>query len=165
MRMLAAGLVVLLSAVAAPSAAWSGGDGITIDVPVRLAEAKVVLNLDHAAFEGDEPTGLEFLRILSERFVAEGTKWQIVAIFHGAGGYMLLDDAAYDRVRNWQGGNPYKHQILALMKIGVEFEECVETMRQSGWTNADLIPGAKVNAGANFRIIELVQEGYVEIQP
>lgn len=164
MRMLAGALVVLLSA-AAPSAAWSAGDGITIDVPVRLAEARVVLNLDHPAFEGDEPTGLQFLKVLTERFAADGTKSDIVAIFHGDGGYMLLDDAAYNRVRNWQGGNPYKDQILALMKAGVDIEECAETMKQKGWTNADLIPGARVNTGANFRIIELVQQGYVQIQP
>ena len=34
-----------------------------------------------------------------------------------------------------------------------------------GWVNAELIPGVKVNAGANFRIIELVQDGYMQIQP
>ena len=40
-----------------------------------------------------------------------------------------------------------------------------QTMRDKGWTNADLLPGAKVNSGANFRIVELVQEGFVQIQP
>jgi intracellular sulfur oxidation DsrE/DsrF family protein len=165
MRMLAGALVVLLSAVVVPSVAWSAGDGITIDVPVKLAEANIVLNLDHAAFEGDEPTGLQFLKVMTARFAAEGTKSDLVAIFHGDGGYMLLDDASYDRVRNWQGGNPYKDQILALMEAGVDIEECAETMRLNGWTNADLIPGAKVNTGANFRIVELVQQGYVQIQP
>ena len=38
-------------------------------------------------------------------------------------------------------------------------------MRVMGWSNADLVAGAKVNTGANFRIIELVQQGYVQIQP
>jgi hypothetical protein len=38
-------------------------------------------------------------------------------------------------------------------------------MRDMGWTNADLLPGTKVNTGANFRIVELVQEGFVQIQP
>jgi intracellular sulfur oxidation DsrE/DsrF family protein len=102
---------------------------------------------------------------MTARFGEDGTKADIVAIFHGAAGYMLLDDAAYDRVRNWQGGNPYKDQILALMKAGVAFEECAETMKAAGWTNADLIPGARVNTGANFRIVELVQDGFVQIQP
>jgi intracellular sulfur oxidation DsrE/DsrF family protein len=165
MRSLVLVLVVLVAATARPVAAEAPSDGIVIDIPVRLAEARVVLNLDHPAFEGDQPTGLQFLKVLTARFREDGTKTDLVAIFHGAAGYMLLDDAAYDRVRNWQGGNPYKDEILALMKAGVAFEECGQTMKAAGWTNADLIPGARVNTGANFRIIELVQDGFVQIQP
>lgn len=101
---------------------------------------------------------------MTERFREDGTRAEIVAIFHGDAGYMLLD-AAYDRVRNWRDGNPYTGQILKLMKAGVAFEECGETVKSAGWTNADLIPGAKVNTGANFRIVQLVQNGFVAIQP
>jgi intracellular sulfur oxidation DsrE/DsrF family protein len=165
MRNLVLAFVLLLAATAQPFAAEAPSGGITIDIPVKLTEAKVVLNLDHPAFEGDEPTGLQFLKVLTERFHADGTKAELVAIFHGAAGYMLLDDPAYDRVRNWRGGNPYKEQILALMKAGVDFEECGQTMKVRGWTNTDLIVGARVNTGANFRIVELVQDGYVQIQP
>lgn len=157
--------VLLLAAMARPFAAEARSDGIVIDIPVKLAEARIVFNLDHPVFEGDEPTGLQFLKVMTARFGEDGTKADIVAIFHGDAGYMLLDDDAYDRVRNWQGGNPYKDQILALMKAGVAFEECGETMKAAGWTNADLISGAKVNTGANFRIVELVQNGFVQIQP
>ena len=74
---------------------------LVINVPVRLKEAKVVFNLDHLAFEGDEPSGLQFLRVMTKRFRIDGTKAQIVAIFHGDAGYMLLDDTVYDKVRNW----------------------------------------------------------------
>lgn len=140
-------------------------DSITIDIPVALDNAKVVFNLDHLAFEGDEPTGLSFLRVMTERFKADGTKADIVAIFHGAAGYMALNDAKYDAVRNWSGGNPYAKQIAALMEAGVHFEECGQTMHDMKWTNADLLPGIKVNSGANFRIVQLVQDGYVQIQP
>ena len=38
-------------------------------------------------------------------------------------------------------------------------------MLRNHWTNADLLPGAKVDSGANFRIIQLVQEGFVQLQP
>lgn len=165
MRVLALVLMLVFAAQGRPLAGGAPGGGIAIDVPVVLAAAKVVLNLDHPVFEGDEPTGLQFLKVLTERFREDGTSAEIVAIFHGAAGYMLLDDAAYDRVRNWQGGNPYKDQILALMKAGVAFEECGQTMKGEGWTNDELIPGARVNTGANFRIIQLVQAGYVQIQP
>ena len=33
------------------------------------------------------------------------------------------------------------------------------------WVNADLLPGVKVDTGAIGRLIQLVQEGYVQIQP
>jgi len=138
---------------------------LEIQVPVELNEAKVVFNLDHAAFEGDEPTGMAFMRVMLDKFGKDGTKHDIVAIFHGSAGYMLLNDEAYNRVRNWKLGNPYKDQIAALKSRGVEIEECGQTMRDKGWVNADLLPEVKVNSGANFRIIELVQQGYVQIQP
>lgn len=155
----------LLACVLAIPTGPMQAQGIRIDVPVVLKEAKVVFNLDHMAFEGDEPTGLQFLRVMIPTLKRDGTRTRIVAIFHGSAGYMLLDDAAYDRARNWRGGNPYKEQIAALVREGVEVEECAETMRLRGWSNADLLPNVKVNTGANFRIVQLVQEGFVELQP
>ncbi len=164
-------VIVLACALSVPlymapvAARAAPDDSIHIDVPVALKDAKVVFNLDHLAFAGDEPIGLDFLRVMTERFRSDGTNSRIVAVFHGPAGYMLLQDAAYNRVRNWEHGNPYKDQIAALLKAGVQFEECGETMKVNHWKNGDLLPGAKVNTGANFRIIELVQQGYVQIQP
>ena len=158
-------VLIALSAVAPACAGDAPADGIVIDVPVRLTSAKVVFNVDRRDFAGDEPVEFDFLRVMTADFAAVGTRPEIVAIFHGAAGYILLDDAKYNAVRNWTGGNPYKSQVLAAMASGVSIEECAQTMRDLGWTNADLIPGIKVNTGANLRIIELVQEGYVQIQP
>jgi intracellular sulfur oxidation DsrE/DsrF family protein len=154
-------LTLALALLALPATAQD----IRIDVPVELKKARVVFNLDHAAFEGDQPTGLAFMKILSAYFKAQGTDARLVAIFHGAAGYMLLGDAAYGRVRNWTGGNPYKDQIAALIAAGVEIEECAETMRANRWGNADLLPGVKVNTGANMRLIQLMQDGFVQLQP
>ncbi len=165
MRVTAAVCLVLLAGLGRALADEVPPEGIVVDVPVKLETAKVVLNLDHPAFAGDEPVGLEYMRVMLERFKADGTKSEIVAIFHSEAGYMLLDDARYDAVRNWTGGNPYKAQVLAMIAAGISIEECGQTMRDKGWTNADLIPGVKVNTGANFRIIELTQEGFVQIQP
>lgn len=152
-------------AARAASAAPADANGIEIDVPVVLKDAKVVFNLDHPAFEGDEPIGLNFMRLMLARFRADHTSARIVAIFHGAIGYMLLGDEAYDRVRGSSRGNPYKDQIAALMAGGVEIEECGETMLANHWRNADLLPGAKVDTGAIIRIVQLAQQGYVQIQP
>ena len=139
--------------------------GLTIDIPVKLASAKVVFNIGRPAFEGDEPTGLAFLRIMSSRFQEAGTDSRLIAVFHGEPGYILLDDQAYNRVRHWTGGNPYKTQIAELQAAGVQFEECGTTMVANNWINRDMLPGVKINGGANFRVIDLVQQGFVQLQP
>ena len=139
--------------------------GLTIDIPVVLKDARIVFNMDHLAFDGDEPFGLDYMRLMVERFTADKTDWKIFSIFHGPAGYMLLGDAAYDKARNASTGNPYKAQIAALQAAGIHFEECGQTAKEHGWTNADLLPGVAVNSGANFRIVQLVQTGFVQIQP
>jgi intracellular sulfur oxidation DsrE/DsrF family protein len=156
-------MVLLLGLVqAVPSAAQTG---LTIDIPVVLKQAKVVFNMDHPAFEGDHPTGMNFMRLMTERFEQDKTQSEIIAIFHGAAGYMLLADATYNKVRGTTSGNPYKGMIAALQARGVRMEECGQTAHVHGWVNADFLPGVKVNAAANLRIVELVQQGFIQIQP
>lgn len=164
LRVLCRRLVLLgLLLVSLPVQAWS--QDLRIDVPVVLKEAKVVFNLGPRSFEGDEPTGLFFVSAMVARFREDGTRARIVAVFHGPSGYMLLGDAAYARARRWPAGNPYKAQIAQLLRDGVEIEECGATMGMQHWTNADLLPGVKVNTGANFRFVQLGQEGFVQLQP
>ena len=47
-------LALLTTGASGVSATTTGeSEGIRIDVPVRLSEARVVFNLDHIAFDGD----------------------------------------------------------------------------------------------------------------
>lgn len=138
---------------------------IKIDVPVKLEKANVVFNMDHLAFMGDKPVGLMYMHLLAKRFEEAGTKGRIIGIFQGKAAYMTLNDKAYNADRKVSTGNPYKAMIAGLMKQGVQIEECAVSMKGHHWGNADLLPGVKVNAGALARLIELQQEGYVQIQP
>jgi len=165
MRILALACVLATSAAFAPASAAPKAPELRIDIDVVLKDAKVVFNMDRLAFSGREPFGLQWMRLMQERFTQSKTPWQIVAIFHGPAGYMLLTDNAYNKSRKARGGNPYAKQIAALQTAGVRFEECGQTAREQGWVNADLLPGVAVNSGANFRIVELVQDGFVQIQP
>lgn len=162
-----AGLLALvaLAMPLAPRAQTAPPPALRIDIPVVLKDAKVVFNMDHLAFAGELPIGLGYMKIMSTDFAAAKVPWSITAIFHGAAGYMMLTDAAYDRVRKTRTGNPYKDMVAQLQKAGVHFEECGQTARDNGWVNADLLPGVLVNSGANFRIVQLVQDGFVQIQP
>ncbi len=162
-------LVVLVSLAFGATTAWAAdavtSDTLHIDIPVELSRANVVFNMDHVAFEGDNPTGLNYMSLMVERFAQAKTQSDLIAIFHGEIGFMLLDDARYNAVRHTNRGNPYKTMIAQLQSKGVRFEECGETAHGNGWLNADFLPGVKVNAAANLRIVQLVQQGYVQIQP
>jgi intracellular sulfur oxidation DsrE/DsrF family protein len=169
LRLVIAACLPLLATTALSSGASAapaeGADGIRIDIPVVLKTAKVVFNMDHAAFVGDTPTGLANMGMMVDRFKQAGTEWNIAAIFHGAAGYMLLNDEAYNEARKTKSGNPYKSSVAGLLGDGVLVEECAVTMKANHWTNGNLLPGVKVNAGANLRIVSLVQQGYVMLQP
>lgn len=164
MRPLALFLLVL-AVLSTPATAQQSAPTLKIDVDVVLKDAKIVLNLDHLVYAGKEPFGLLYARLMQERFSADKATWQVIAIFHGAAGYWALNDTAYNRVRRTRTGNPYAKQIAALRTSGIRFEICGQTARDNKWVNADLLPGIAVNSGANFRIVQLVQDGFVQIQP
>lgn len=138
---------------------------IHVDIPVVLAKANVVFNMDHLAFAGDLPVGIHYMHLLAMRFKKQGTKGKIIGVFHGDAAYMTLNDKAYDAYRKVHTGNPYKGLIAELLRQGVQIEECAVSMRGHKWGNEDLLPGVKVNAGAVARLIQLGQEGYVQLQP
>ena len=138
---------------------------IHVDIPVVLKNANVVFNMDRLAFAGDLPVGINYMHLLANRFKELGTKGQIIGIFHGDAAYMTLNDKAYNAYRNVSTGNPYKGLIAELIKQGVQIEECAVSMKSHGWVNEDLLPGVKVNTGAVGRLIQLTQEGYVQLQP
>ena len=161
--------LLLSMAIARPLAA-AAGEGpsrsqIHVDIPVTLKKANVVFNLDHLAYSGDMPVGMKYMGLLAKRFKALNTEGEIIGVFHGDAAYMTLNDGAYNSYRQVNTGNPYKGIIADLLKQGIHIEECAVSMKAHNWGNEDLLPGVKVNTGAVGRIIQLVQEGYVQIQP
>ncbi len=153
------------SAAARAEPASPAPPAIHVDIPVVLKQANVVFNLDHLAFMGDAPVGIKYMHLLALRMKATGTRGKIVGVFHGAAAYMTLNDRTYDAVRGVTTGNPYAAAIAELQREGVQVEECAVSMKAHHWGNENLLPGVLVNTGAVGRIIQLVQEGYVQIQP
>jgi intracellular sulfur oxidation DsrE/DsrF family protein len=142
-----------------------GEQHIVVEIPVVLEKANVVFNMDHLAFAGDVPVGMSYMLLLTNRFREMNTKGQIVGVFHGDAAYMTLNDEAYNAYRKVITGNPYKGLLAELLKQGVQIEECVVSMKNHAWGPEDLLPGVKINAGAVGRLIQLTQEGFVQIQP
>ena len=138
---------------------------IHIDIPVVLEKADVVFNMDHLAFAGDMSIGINYMRLLSNRFKEMNTKGHIIGVFHGDAAYLTLNDNAYNTYRKVTTGNPHKALIAELMNLGVQIEECGVSMKNHQWGNEDLLPGVKVNSGAIGRLVQLSQSGYIQIQP
>ncbi len=137
---------------------------IHIDIPVVLKEAKIVMNMSSAPPPNAMPVGFRHMISMTDLFKTTGTKWTIVAVFFGAGGEMLLSDEKYNEVKWTKTGNPYKAMLNKLVARGVKIEECAVTMTAEGWTNKNLLPIAKVDAGGEARLVDLVQQGYVLLQ-
>jgi len=138
---------------------------IRIDIPVVLEKADVVFNMDHMAFAGDMSVGINYMHLLSTRFKEMNTAGHIIGVFHGDAAHLTLNDNAYNIYRKVSTGNPHKDLIAELLKLGVQIEECGVSMKNHQWGNEDLLPGVKVNSGAIGRLVQLSQQGYVQIQP
>jgi len=150
---------------AAEPKGYQGQRSPQVDIPVTIEKANVVFNMDHLAFAGDMPVGIKYMGLLVQRFKEMKTKGRIIGIFHGDAAYMTLNDQSYNSFRNVKTGNPYKEVIADLINQGVQIEECAFSMKSHNWGNEDLLPRVKVNTGAVGRLIQLTQEGYVQIQP
>ncbi len=157
----------MLAAALTATTAWADATPpqIHVDVPVTLKSAKIVFNMDHAAFNGDMPIGIKHMQLVVQRFHKMGAELSMVGVFHSDAGYMLLNDETYNKVRKTNTGNPYAPLIADLIKNGVQIEECAVTMQGNGWGNENLLPNVKVDSGAIGRIVQLEQNGYIMIQP
>ena len=134
-----------------------------IDIPVKLADVKVVFSVGALAFEGDLPASMFHLQLIENDIADWNAKSQVVAVFHTNAGHVTLHDVAYNAERNIATGNPYKALAADLMKRGVQIELCGATAKAHKWGNSDLLPGIKVNTDAMARTTQLVQEGFVKI--
>lgn len=170
-RMIMLGLCVLSLALssapgrAARAAEANTGQDIKVDIPLEIKSAKVLFDIGRMSFAGDVPLPLMYMDLMTDKFKELGTKGRIIGIFYGDATYLVLNDAAYNARRRVTTGNPYKGLLAQLQGKGVELEICVNAMKFQNIKNEYLLPGVKVNGGANLRMVQLVQEGFVRLQP
>ena len=138
---------------------------INVDIPVSLKKANVLCDVGRVAFLGDMPYALRYMGGLSNAFKGQGTEGQIIGVFYSDATYLVLNDQAYNAHRYVSTGNPYKSLIADLMAQGVQIEVCVNAVRLQHISPEDLLKGVKVNGGANLRMVQLMLEGFVRLQP
>jgi intracellular sulfur oxidation DsrE/DsrF family protein len=136
---------------------------IHIDIPVKLAEVKVVFSIASLSFEGDLPASIFHIGLIINDSDDWKIKPQVFAIFHTNAGHVTLHDQAYNVDRKIATGNPYKQLVLDLMKRGVHVELCGATAKVHNYGNADLLPGIPINTDAMARTTQLVQDGFIKM--
>jgi hypothetical protein len=77
-----------------------------IDIPVELAEVKIVFSVGASAFEGDLPASVFHLQLIEDDISDCNARPQVIAVFHTNAGHVTLNDAAYNADRNVATGNP-----------------------------------------------------------
>ena len=133
------------------------------DIPVKLADVKMVFSIGTLQFEGDLPASIFHMQLIEDDIANWDAKSEIIAVFHTNAGHVTLHDRAYNADRNIATGNPYKELVAGLMKRGVKVELCGATAKVHNWGNEDLLPGVTVNTDAMARTTQLVQQGFVKI--
>ena len=125
------------------------------------------------ACSGPGPDALgNMTNVLKDYEITNGMKpghdYTMIAIVHGAGGYLLLNDAR----------NPYKDTVMGMMEKGVKFYFCQNTVRgfirngtlenpsTGGRSVKDqLIPGVEYVTAGFSAVADVQQQGWSVITP
>jgi intracellular sulfur oxidation DsrE/DsrF family protein len=134
-----------------------------IDVPVKLANVKMVFSIGALQFEGDLPASIFHMKLIEDDIANWDATSEVIAVFHTNAGHVMLHDNAYNADRGIATGNPYRDLVSNLMKRGVKVELCGATAKVHNWGNEDLLLGVTVNTDAMARTTQLVQQGFVKI--
>lgn len=165
-------MFALLGSLVAPASAavrsplshgfsWDNVTGIQ-----NTKNIKVVYGIKKDEWAAGVGKALYYARGLYESYQAMGVSPKNVdmhLVLHGETGYWLLKDAAYRKAKKTLTGNPNKHVIRGLLKLGAHVEACYETLKAHGWKKDDLLPGVTIVHDAYSRIIDLQQRGYAYI--
>lgn len=96
--------------------------------------------------------------------MVEGRDFKIIAVVHGAGGRLLLNDESL---------NPFRQKVIDLMNRGVTFYFCENTVRgfiragllQEGNVSAGVIPGVKYVTAGLAAMSDFEALGWSYVQP
>lgn len=140
--------------------------------PVIGVQHKENIKVVFQMTSGDTTQGLgKILKILDStyrNYIEEGVLPQnlsIRAVIHGDAADFLLTDAAWNKYKQQDSGNPNTALIGELIKRGVALELCNSRRTQNGWEKEDIYPDVILVSNAYHRIADLQSAGYAYIRP
>jgi hypothetical protein len=72
-----------LAAIGPVHAADAPSTQLQIDVPVSMKASKVVFNMDHPTFAGDQSIGLMYMRLMKMNYASAKVPVDIIAVYRG----------------------------------------------------------------------------------
>jgi intracellular sulfur oxidation DsrE/DsrF family protein len=110
--------------------------------------------------------GLEGIARLLNTYRAHGVPAEnvhITAVFHGPTIALVTHDAVYQQRVGGDAGNPNLALLAQLEAAGVKFVVCGGSARQQNYSEADLLPVARMNMSATLTFIDLQLQGYARL--
>ena len=77
----------------------ASGKLLHIDIPVKLADVKVVFSIGALQFEGDLPASIFHMQLIEDDIANWEAKSEVIAVFHTNAGHVTLRDSAYNTDR------------------------------------------------------------------
>lgn len=131
-------------------------------------DIKVVYDINQNDTEAGIGKALFYARGLIEAYKKQNAaldKVHISLVVHGAAGFWLLKDKAYQKATNNPFAvNPNTKVVQELIDNGVSVELCHVTMQAHHWKANQILPGVKIVFDAYTRMIDLQMRGYAYIK-
>ena len=140
--------------------AWPLPDAAVQPQPGRTYKA--IFSLSTAAPNANEVLdGLAHAARLLNVFAADGVapkNLEVVAIFHGSGGYAAMSNAVYRAKFNVDNPNP--KIIQELKAAGVQLFLCGQTLHELNFDEKDLLPEVTLATSAAIVLVTYQNDGY-----
>ncbi|MFP4353910.1 MAG: hypothetical protein ACLFUJ_02210 [Phycisphaerae bacterium] len=128
---------------------------------------RVVYQISEDQWQDGVGKALAYMDKLLDQYRAEGvdtSRVTIRGVYHGPASEHLLTDAAWNRIKNTDTGNPNTKLLEALARRGVHVELCNSRRLSNGWSVEDIHPSVDLVSGAFLRGIDLQHHGYAYIK-
>ena len=146
--------ILIGAAVAAAGAmAWFAGQSQPAGAQPAKGEKAMLKAVVHVNF-GDAERQKHGLKNVTNMLKAEGGKAEVVVVCHGPGIALVVKDKSPDAA-----------EVERLIKEGVKFEACENTLKDKGIPKENLIPGVTTVPSGAAEVVRRQQDGFGYFKP
>ena len=147
------GIMFGTAVVAAGALTWFGAQAQPAGAQPAKGEKAMLKAVVHVNF-GDAERQKHGLKNVTNMLKAEGGKAEVVVVCHGPGIALVVKDKSPDAA-----------EVERLIKEGVKFEACENTLKDKGIPKESLIPGVTTVPSGAAEVVRRQQDGYGYFRP